>query len=331
MTWVQQNYDRFLLALFAMLLLACAGLLFYNAHTFATVFERLHDPVVERNTIPPVQQQVVAEDLKHLPDPDQWQGRIIGKRRLPVFDSVPYIAKTTVGADGTIQQELIDPLDEVSGRPLHPPVTNGWLLDNNQDLLSPDVLTQDSDGDGFTTLDEYLGKTNPQDKNSHPPYWTKLVMKQLVRIPFRLRFDAKNGDTIQINIIDVPEAPTWFGKVNGIINLTKPPYKVVKFESKTVKDGNLTRDVSEVTVQNMETKEEIVLPKQQEVNSPTTYAVLNYLWTGKPFAVKKNAEFTLKPEDNVKYKALELNETEVVLLKEDEDKKLSIKLVAGTK
>ena len=66
-----------------------------------------------------------------------------------------------------------------------------------------------------------------------------------------------------------------------------------------------------------------MLPKQQEVDSPTTYAVLTYLWTGKPFAVKKNQEFTLKPEDNVKYKCVDLSDTDVKVIKEDENKELA--------
>ena len=65
------------------------------------------------------------------------------------------------------------------------------------------------------------------------------------------------------------------------------------------------------------------------MDSPTTYAVLNYLWTGKPFAVKKNQEFTLKPEDTVKYKVIDLNDQEVHILKEDDKKDLHIKMAAA--
>lgn len=331
MPWVKQNYDRFLLALFAVLLLACAGLLFANAHGFATVFEGIRNPARQNTTVPSVQEEAVTENLKQIPTPEQWQARIIDSRRLPVFDSVPYIAKTTVDGSGNQTQTLIDPLDAADGKQLHPPVTNGWLLDNRQDLLSPNVLEQDSDGDGFSTVDEFNGHTDPNDKSSHPPYWSKLVMTQLKLIPFRLRFDAKNGDTIQINIIDIEDAPTWFGKVGGTITLTKPPFKVTKFEQKSAKLNGITKDVSEVTVQNVETGEVIVLPKQQEVNSPTSYAVLSYLWNNTRFAVKKNQEFPIKPEENIKYKALELNETSVTLLKEDENRKIIVKLVPGAK
>lgn len=319
MTWVQQNYDRFLLALFAVILLACSALLFNNAHNFTSVFDSIKGQVAQKSNVPRVEQEAVMEKQQKLAKPDEWPARIVNNRRLPVFVSPPYIA------DG---DHLVDPM-ATGDRPLHPPVPNAWLIDNGQDLLSPNVLDQDSDGDGFTALDEYNGKTNPQDKNSHPPYWSKMVLSKVVNIPFRLRFDAKNGETIQINVIDVPDAPTVFVKVGKMIEGTT--YKVIKFEQKTAKDPQtgIPKDVSEVTVQNTVNGETIVLPKQQEVDSPTSYAVINYLWTGKPFAVKKNQEFTIEPEKNVKYKCLDLNEKEVTILKEDENKKLSIKPAAA--
>ena len=125
------------------------------------------------------------EDEKgKLAKPDQWQPRTVNGHRLPVFVSPPYISKTD--ADG--KEELVDPVQDTLM--LHPPVPNTWLLANNQDLLSPDVLTQDTDGDGFSTLDEWEWKTDPNNKDSHPPYWSKLFLKRFVRIPFRLRFDA---------------------------------------------------------------------------------------------------------------------------------------------
>ena len=319
MTWVKQNYDRFLLAVLAAILLVCAGLLFNNARSYNEVFASLKDQVPRNDKIKsPDQEQVTAMQAK-LKKPDEWPARLIEGRRQPLFDSVPYISNGT---------ELVG-VDDKNSVMLHPPIPNQWLIEHGQDLLSPDVLTQDGDGDGFNTLDEFLGGTDPQDKASHPAYWTKLVLTRFQRIPFRLRFDAKNGDTIQINIVDVAEAPTWFGKVGGVITLTKPNYKVTKFEAKSIKDGGMTRDVSEVTVQNVENGETIILPKAQEVNSPTTYAVLNYVWTGKPFAVKKNQEFFLEPEKTVKYKCLDLNDTEVHIVKEDDKTDIHIKMGAS--
>ena len=42
--------------------------------------------------------------------------------------------------------------------------------------------------------------------------------------------------------------------------------------------------------------------------------------------MKKNQEFTLKPDDNVKYKCVDLSDTDVKIVKEDENKELHIKL-----
>ncbi len=322
MTWIKQNYDRFLVALFSALLLACAAALLFNARNFNSVFASLKDQVPQKNTIPQVdQERVVAEEGK-LSKPDQWEGRNVNGRRLPLFVSVPYISKTDL--DG--KEQLIDPIQDTLM--LHPPVPNTWLLANNQDLLSPDVLTQDTDGDGFSTLDEWEWKTDPNNKDSHPPYWSKLFLKRFVRIPFRLRFDARNGDVLQINTLDL-DAPTQFIKVGDQVKGTK--FKVTKFEQKFASRDGINKDVSEVTLVNTDTGEPIVLPKQEEVDSPTTYAVLTYLWTGKDFAVKKNQEFTLKPEDNVKYKCVNLSDTDVTVLKEDEKKELHIKMLPPPK
>ncbi len=319
MTWVKQNYDRFLLALLSAAVLACAGLLFNNSRNYNAVFASLKDQVPRSNKFQAVEQEQVTQQQQKLAKPDIWPPRMVDGSRLPVFDSVPYIT------DG---EHLVNPLSTAESTPLHPPVPNKWLIDHGQDLLSPDVLTQDGDGDGFNTLDEWVGKTDPQDKNSHPPYWTKLVLTKFVRIPFRLRFDAKNGDSIQINTVDVEGAPTLFLKVGQVVTGTK--YKITKFETKSGKVDGITKDISEVTVQNIENGEIIALPKGQEVDSPTTYAVMNYVWTGKPFAVKKNQEFTLKPEDNVKYKCLDLNDVEVHILKEDDKQDLHIKMAVPT-
>ena len=106
---------------------------------------------------------------------------------------------------------------------------------------------------------------------------------------------------------------------------------MVKFQQKFAPRDGINKDVSEVTLVNTDTNEPIVLPKQEEVDSPTTYAVLTYLWTGKDFAVKKNQEFTLKPEDNVKYKCIDLTDTYVKVLKEDENKELEIKMLPPPK
>ena len=325
MNWIKQNYDRFLLAVFSLILLVCAGLLFNNARTFGATFDPIRKEPTKLRKIPPVNPEVVKADEKALTTPQLWEARLINKRRLAAFVSEPYIAKTSIDGTGAAVPELL-PLSGTSQQ-IHPPVPNEWLVDNKQDLLSPNVLEQDSDGDGFSTLDEYNGHTDPMDKNSHPAYYTKLSLAFLKRIPFRLRFEAKNGDTILINVVDIEEAPTVFVKQGQVVKGTN--FKVVKFEAKTQNDKGMVRDVSEVTVENQITHEKVVLPKQQDVDSPTTYAVLAYKWNNTQFAVKKDGEFPLKPEDGVKYRCLSLDDNQVVVLNEKDNRQLIV-TKAGT-
>ncbi len=65
-----------------------------------------------------------------------------------------------------------------------PPIKNEWLIKNNLDYSNPNILNEDSDGDGFTNLEEWKGNdpyknpgkesSNPNDPYSHPLLWTKL-------------------------------------------------------------------------------------------------------------------------------------------------------------
>jgi len=83
------------------------------------------------------------------------------------------------------------------------------------------VPFQDPDGDGFTNEDEWRGSAMPRIQTAGctiPPiptqgipssYITKLFLKKWIRVPFRLLFQAYDGDpakpeemTFQINAID---------------------------------------------------------------------------------------------------------------------------------
>ena len=333
MNWVQHNYDRFLLALMALALAVCAAMLFNNARNYNAVFKSLSVPVHHNESLPPeatrnANEAAVGQEEEKLTKPDQWQERMINRQRLPVFVSVPYIAKTEISKVSNMPESvLINPFVDDPNGVLHPPVPNSWLLDHNQDILASNVLDQDSDGDGFTTLDEFLGKTNPEDKNSHPPYWTKLYLKRFVRIPFLLRFEARNGDKFQVNNVSDEDASSPFVKVGDMVTLKDTKFKVAKFEEKHKVIEGINKDVSELTLVNQKNGQVVVLPKETDVDSPTTYAVFTYLWNGShDFAVLKGGEFTIKPEDAVKYKVLEMSDTEIRVLKEDENKALSIRM-----
>ncbi len=320
MAWIKQNYDRFLLAVFALVLLISAGLLITNARGYNEVFSSLQKQPVP-NPKPPVSVDAKKfdDDLEKLAKPDVWKARPQGQYQLPLFNSVPYVAKEENGTK--VKVSLVE-----NDTPIHPPIENKWFLDNHLDLLASNALEQDPDGDGFSNLEEWNGKTDPSSKDSHPPYWTKLYLKRFVRVPFHLRFDAKNGPSFIINTTDDEDAPSQFVKLNQTVTLGKYKFKLTKFEEKYDTSQGFKKDMSEVTLTNVDTGQNVVLPKQVDVDSPTTYAVLDYVWTGlKEFAVQRDGEFTLAPENNVKYKVIELSDTDVKVIKTGENKELHLR------
>ncbi len=156
--------------------------------------------------------------------------------------------------------------------------TNGW---SNLDCRSPtaDVLEQDPDNDGFNNLDEWAGHTNPTDPNSHPEYYTKLKLKSATEEPFRLVFSSWVGDTFAINTIDMKQ-PTQFVKVGDSIKGTR--FKVTKFVEKYQPNKYGTNvDVSELTLEQDETHQQLTLVKEKVAMSPESVATFVYTWGGR--------------------------------------------------
>jgi len=314
MNWIKRNYDQFILGIVALILCVLSGLLINNALSFQQIFAGIRGQVYHNNNIPPIDMTAIQDAAVAVKKPATWD---LTADEGSLFVSVPYI----VSPDG---QGLVNPA--TSQTQLHPPVPNKWLIDNKLDILDNNILNEDPDGTGFTVLDDWKNvkgdgsdSINPNDKTAHPPYWTKLRLVQYIRQPFRLLFNAYDGDvkhpesiTFQINTVDVHQ-PSQFVKIGDVIAGTK--FKVTKFEFKQILDPNTgsNTDVSELTVQNMETGDTVVLVLEKMANSPDSYALFRYLWNNTQFQVKKGKQFALPPEstpqNNVRYTLLDITDT----------------------
>jgi hypothetical protein len=228
---------------------------------------------------------------------------------------------------------------------VHPPVPNEWLEQFGLPIAESDVLSQDPDGDGFTNLEEWHGRTNPIDPKSHPPYTTKLKMKSFTREPFALVFSAYAGDTFTLNYIDTAapadedgraridrSRPTIVSRMNEPLQVYDAArrqevpigFTIVDFEEKTRTNPNTggEEDVSELTLQRIGVEERITLTKEQPVVSPQSVVTFVYTW-GEPreLVVKKDQEFSLPPETEIRYKLIDVQPDKAVIvntLKPDE-------------
>lgn len=301
MDWIKRNYDQAALLLLGLVLLVMSGMLILNANSFQDTFKDIQGAVAQNGKVPPPDLGPLERATAALAKPAIWDA---GKEKGSFFVSEKYV----------ISENRPQRIKELSIQG----VPSTWFETYGLDVLNPNILNEDADGDGFTNREEFDAKTDPTKKDSHPPLVTKLRLARFIQVPFRLILQAYDGDpakpeslSFQINTVDVKQ-PTLFLKLNEDIPKTK--FKITKFEHKAITNANtgVEQDVSELTVQNTETGDEIVMPLEKIVNSPDSYALFRYLIDGKDYKVKKDKTFLLPP-DNIELKVIDIKEGEAVI------------------
>jgi hypothetical protein len=297
MIWIRAHYDRVAVLVAALFLLCSALLIVRNVSRFSETFLALQSPSPPKQAVPPPKAVEIDRGTEKLRQSPRWtfsgrSGLFVPEKHFIDANGLPATLQTTE---------------------VHPPVPNEWLEEFGLPIADGDVLSQDPDADGFSNLEEWQYHTNPTDKNSHPSFIAKLTMKSFVQEPFRLVFASWVASTFAINTNDLKE-PTQFLKLGESIHSTK--FKLVKFTEKYEANKYGTRiDVSELTLENQETREQLNLVKEKIMISPESVAHFVYSWRGRrEFAVKKDQEFSLKPEEQIKYKLVDVQSAKAVIV-----------------
>jgi hypothetical protein len=288
LNWVRANYDRLGAFLAAAFLFGSALLITKNAWQLPDSL-RLRPSAAPNPAAPPLRALEIEQAMEKMKQPAQWtfssrSGLFVPEKHFIAANGLPATLQTTE---------------------VHPPVPNEWLERFNLPIADAGVLIQDADADGFNNLEEWQNHTNPTDKTSHPPFVAKLRMKSFTQEPFRLVFASWVGETFALNTNDLRQ-PTQFLKIGDSIRGTK--FTILKFAEKYDTNQYGTRiDVSELTLENRETREQFALVKEKIMISPESVANFVYEWgERKEFAVKKDQEFSLKPMEQIKYKLVDV-------------------------
>jgi hypothetical protein len=297
MNWIRSHYEWVLIIGPAIVLFLCSIFIWRNATQFGSQLTVMPLSPALRSASPMAKAQELETAIERLHQPPQWT--FGGRSDLFVPE------KHFIGANGlpaTLQTTEV-----------HPPVPNEWLEQFGLPITDADVLEQDPDGDGFSNLDEWSGHANPTDSNSHPEYYTKLKLKSATEELFRLVFSSWVGDTYAINTIDLNQ-PTQFVRVGDSIKGTR--FKVAKFVEKYQPDKYGTNvDVSELTLEQEETHLQLTLVKEKVAMSPESVATFVYTWAGhQEFQVRKDQEFSLKPQEQIKYKLIDVGPAKAVIV-----------------
>jgi hypothetical protein len=282
----------------ALCLILSSLFIFRNSFSFGQRFSTLQNPPIPRNKIGPDQAPEIATAMEKLRAPQQWNAT----GRLGLF--VP--EKHFIGSNGE-PARLQDTL-------LHPPVPNEWLEEFGLPITDPEVLTEDPDNDGFNNLDEWEGHTNPAEKGSHPPYPFKLKLRSYAEEAFPLIFSSYIGEHYAINNTD-PGKPTQFLRLGEAVKGTKYKLKEYVEEFEVDKYGTWV-DVSELVLEQVETHGLVRLVKEKRASYPESVANFIYTWGGteEVFAVKKEQEFSLNPQPEIKYKLEDVKPEKAIII-----------------
>jgi hypothetical protein len=296
MNLLREYYERVLLIAAAFVLMLCSIFIWRNAARFGSQLGVLSPGSALKSASPMAKAQELDAAIERLHQPPHWT--LGGRSGLFVPE------KHFIGANGlpaTLQTTEV-----------HPPVPNEWLDQFGLPTTDADVLEQDPDRDGFSNLDEWAAHTNPTDASSHPEYYTKLKLKFATEEPFGLVFSSWVGDTYAINAIDMKQ-PTQFVKVGDSIKRTC--FKVAKFAEKYQPNTYGTNvDVSELTLEQEETHQQLTLVKEKVAISPESVATFVYTWSGRQeFQVRKDQQFSLKPFEQIKYKLINVGPAKAVI------------------
>lgn len=89
-----------------------------------------------------------------------------GERPVDLFTGIALFIKSS---------EPETPVDLLKDAPVHAPIPNTWWLENRLDPGFADSPQRDPDSDGYSNIDEFNAKTDPNNSRSHPTLIAKLM------------------------------------------------------------------------------------------------------------------------------------------------------------
>jgi len=302
-------WDKLILVIVAIAVIGISARFAVDALGFGEKFSL--EPAEKKNNIPETQVDRPTIAKSFVEKTQAWVTTVKGEgptaKPVPLFVSVPIVESGG---------KLIDITDP--GAPLlRPPVSNIWLTSNNLDYLNSSVLSQDPDGDGFTSLAEWEAKTNPVDPKSHPPYATKLIFASRQQQDYILKFSAR-PDAERFQIMRVPSVK-WPDRQNFLLKVGEiskdEQFRVESFkEAKAKSSAGIEVDATEVTITYLPKQTTEVLIRNVEKPIPTYFAEMKFeLDPQYKEYVKEGDAFNIAIDPETKYRVVKVDENSVTI------------------
>jgi len=301
-------WDKTVLLLCGLAVTAVAVLFSMKALGFSGLF--VMEKADPKSDLPETEEPKAVIARSYVEKAQNWSNPERGdvKKPVPLFVSIPIVE-----ANGA----LIDMLDP-NAPLLRPPVPNAWLMSNNLDYLNAGVLSQDPDGDGFTSLAEWEAKTSPVDPASHPPYAGKLIFvsrqQEVYLLKFAARPDAERFQITRLPTAKWPQRETFSSMRVGEISKDEQ-FRIDSFEEKKARNQvGIEVDASVLKITYLPKNEVHDLVRNVDTPIPTYYAEMKFELDPAfhPY-VKEGDAFNLTIDPDTKYRVVKVNENSVVV------------------
>jgi len=134
-----------------------------------------------------------GEDISKAAQMNKGTNRVVAGR---VDSHRTFVSRTLVFLSDAGQAEPVQPLQP--SMITDDGIQVGWKQKYDFDPADPAVRDLDSDGDGFTNLEEFQTQTDPRDRESSPAKESKLRSRSGNPVPMAVTFTAKSGGTYTI-------------------------------------------------------------------------------------------------------------------------------------
>lgn len=318
---ISKDWEKLVLIVVALLTLFLAQSYIRQSTAYGSKFEV--KSVVPSNELPEMEKETVVTSRNLVEQKSLWIPPERGDppRPIPLFKSITIVE---------IQGKMIDMGEE---KPIRPPASNQWLLEHELDFLNSNVLEQDPDGDGFSSLEEWNAKTSPRDPSSHPPFADKLVLIARRQKNYVLEFAAQ-PDEERFQIIRHPSS----GQKRGTFIMRKgetSPDKIFRIDGFTKKQAvsnlGIKVNASELSITYLPDGRSVKLVRRVKETIPTFFGQFKLML--KPdtdeFYVQKGKTFRLPIDPETEYKLIDIDPEKAVISFESEpgkEVKIEIKL-----
>jgi hypothetical protein len=314
------HYDRFLLGLAGLLLV---GIALWTALASGGLPERFTPTAVRTGGAPFAEDAAVTQlraDHSKTEAPARW-----GEGRGSLFVSRVYLLRG---------DQLVDILE--SDVELFPGISNAWILEHNLDYTDPGLPDADSDGDGFTNLEEFMAKTDPRDPKSKPAVWTKLRLTDSKIDKLRVKFmSLPTGSLREVSINTISSenpqelsgSTRFYRDVDGqnqiVLVETAPDGKEVDqptpllFERAEMRrefnpSTNVEEEIPFIYLRNTADNKEIELRRGEVKDSPYSLATLiDTRPGGQTMQLRSGETFTLDGTET--YKLVDVTEEKAII------------------